>query len=174
MAPRHICTALQHTRMQLNIPSPFFAASHINHKVPLLAFRRSLRPLTPAPAESIVRFGSVLSPNCGLFAVSLDESAEYTHVAPHFFVPFSLSSCSRAVQRGTLGFPMHFEVFGVTILLLAAATDWADGYFAPPPAGDHARHLARPIADKLLISAAFVSWWTCTWFPLGCRHHRRP
>jgi CDP-diacylglycerol--glycerol-3-phosphate 3-phosphatidyltransferase len=28
------------------------------------------------------------------------------------------------------GFPMHFEFWGVLILLVAAATDWADGYFA--------------------------------------------
>jgi CDP-diacylglycerol--glycerol-3-phosphate 3-phosphatidyltransferase len=56
------------------------------------------------------------------------------------------------------GFPMHFEFWGVLILLFAAATDWADGYFAR-------RHsqvttlgiLLDPIADKLLISAAFIS-----------------
>jgi len=56
------------------------------------------------------------------------------------------------------GFPMHFEFFGVLILLAAAATDWADGYFARR----HAQVttlgiLLDPIADKLLISAAFIS-----------------
>jgi CDP-diacylglycerol--glycerol-3-phosphate 3-phosphatidyltransferase len=56
------------------------------------------------------------------------------------------------------GVPVHFEVWGVLILLVAAATDWADGYIA------RARGevttlgiLLDPIADKLLISAAFVS-----------------
>ena len=28
------------------------------------------------------------------------------------------------------GLPMNFAVWGVLILLAAAATDWADGYFA--------------------------------------------
>ena len=54
---------------------------------------------------------------------------------------------------------MRFEFWGVLILLVAAATDWADGYFA------RARRLQvttlgillDPIADKLLISAAFIS-----------------
>jgi CDP-diacylglycerol--glycerol-3-phosphate 3-phosphatidyltransferase len=56
------------------------------------------------------------------------------------------------------GVPVHFEVWGVLILLVAAATDWADGYVA------RARGevttlgiLLDPIADKLLISAAFIS-----------------
>src|SRR5260370_29632948 len=56
------------------------------------------------------------------------------------------------------GFSMHFEVWGVLILLLGAAPDWADGYLA------RRRLLVTtlgilldPIADKLLISAAFIS-----------------
>src|SRR3979490_524478 len=53
---------------------------------------------------------------------------------------------------------MHFEVWGVMLLAPAAATDWADGYLARrrlqvPRLGI----LLDPIADKLLISAAFVS-----------------
>lgn len=56
------------------------------------------------------------------------------------------------------GVQVHFEVWGVLILLVAAATDWADGFFAR-------RHsqvttlgiLLDPIADKLLICAAFIS-----------------
>ncbi len=56
------------------------------------------------------------------------------------------------------GVPMYSEFWGVLILLIAAATDWADGYYAR-------RHgqvttlgiLLDPIADKLLISAAFIS-----------------
>jgi CDP-diacylglycerol--glycerol-3-phosphate 3-phosphatidyltransferase len=57
-----------------------------------------------------------------------------------------------------LGVPINFAVWGVLILLTAAATDWADGFYAR-------RHqqvttlgiLLDPVADKLLISAAFIS-----------------
>lgn len=56
------------------------------------------------------------------------------------------------------GFPMHFEVWGVLILLVAAATDWADGYFARRNAQVTTLGiLLDPIADKLLICAAFIS-----------------
>ncbi|MBI4466849.1 MAG: CDP-diacylglycerol--glycerol-3-phosphate 3-phosphatidyltransferase [Acidobacteria bacterium] len=51
-----------------------------------------------------------------------------------------------------------FELWGVLILLGAAVTDWLDGYFARrrqqiTPLGV----LLDPIADKLLISAAFIA-----------------
>jgi CDP-diacylglycerol--glycerol-3-phosphate 3-phosphatidyltransferase len=53
---------------------------------------------------------------------------------------------------------MHFEFWGVLVLLLAAATDWADGYFARRRLQVTTLGiLLDPIADKLLISAAFVS-----------------
>ena len=53
---------------------------------------------------------------------------------------------------------MHFEFWGVLILLTAAATDWADGYFARRRLQVTTLGiLLDPIADKLLISAAFVS-----------------
>ena len=56
------------------------------------------------------------------------------------------------------GFPMHFEFWGVLILLMAAATDWADGYVARRRLQVTTLGiLLDPIADKLLISAAFVS-----------------
>jgi CDP-diacylglycerol--glycerol-3-phosphate 3-phosphatidyltransferase len=56
------------------------------------------------------------------------------------------------------GIPMYSEIWGVLILLAAASTDWADGYFARK----HGQVttlgiLLDPIADKLLISAAFIS-----------------
>ena len=55
------------------------------------------------------------------------------------------------------GFPMHFEFWGVLILLVAAATDWADGYFARRNAQITTLGiLLDPIADKLLICAAFI------------------
>jgi CDP-diacylglycerol---glycerol-3-phosphate 3-phosphatidyltransferase len=56
------------------------------------------------------------------------------------------------------GFPMHFEFWGVLILLVAAATDWADGYFARRRLQVTTLGiLLDPIADKLLISSAFIS-----------------
>jgi CDP-diacylglycerol--glycerol-3-phosphate 3-phosphatidyltransferase len=68
-----------------------------------------------------------------------------------FFVPVLIVILlTRSPNFEFWGFSMHFEVWGVLILLLAAATDWADGYLAR-------RRLLDPIADKLLISAAFVS-----------------
>ena len=56
------------------------------------------------------------------------------------------------------GFSVHFEVWGVLILLLAAATDWADGYLARRRLQITTLGiLLDPIADKLLISAALIS-----------------
>jgi CDP-diacylglycerol---glycerol-3-phosphate 3-phosphatidyltransferase len=56
------------------------------------------------------------------------------------------------------GLTMHFEFWGVLILLTAAATDWADGYFARRNAQVTTLGiLLDPIADKLLICAAFIS-----------------
>src|SRR5215469_4599141 len=56
------------------------------------------------------------------------------------------------------GFPMHFEFWGVLILLVAAATDWADGFFARRRSQVTTLGiLLDPIADKLLICAAFIS-----------------
>jgi CDP-diacylglycerol--glycerol-3-phosphate 3-phosphatidyltransferase len=53
---------------------------------------------------------------------------------------------------------MHFEFWGVLILLLAAATDWADGFVARRRLQVTTLGiLLDPIADKLLISAAFIS-----------------
>jgi CDP-diacylglycerol---glycerol-3-phosphate 3-phosphatidyltransferase len=56
------------------------------------------------------------------------------------------------------GLPIHFEVWGVLILLIAAATDVMDGYFARTRKEITTLGiLLDPIADKLLISAAFIS-----------------
>jgi CDP-diacylglycerol--glycerol-3-phosphate 3-phosphatidyltransferase len=56
------------------------------------------------------------------------------------------------------GLPVHFEVWGVLILLVAAATDAMDGYFARKRREiTTLGTLLDPIADKLLISAAFIS-----------------
>jgi len=76
-----------------------------------------------------------------------------------FFVPLLIVVLlTRSPNVEVWGFPMHFEFWGVLILLTAAATDWADGYFARRRRQVTTLGiLLDPIADKLLISAAFVS-----------------
>jgi CDP-diacylglycerol---glycerol-3-phosphate 3-phosphatidyltransferase len=76
-----------------------------------------------------------------------------------FFVPVLIVVLlTRSPNVVLWGFPMHFEVWGVLILLIAAATDWADGYFARRNRQITTLGiLLDPIADKLLISAAFIS-----------------
>jgi len=56
------------------------------------------------------------------------------------------------------GVPINFAVWGALILLAAAATDWADGYYARTRQQVTTLGiLLDPIADKLLVSAAFIS-----------------
>jgi CDP-diacylglycerol---glycerol-3-phosphate 3-phosphatidyltransferase len=76
-----------------------------------------------------------------------------------FFVPVLIVVLlTRSPNFELWGFPMHFEFWGVLILLTAAATDWADGYVARRRSQETTLGiLLDPIADKLLISAAFVS-----------------
>ncbi len=76
-----------------------------------------------------------------------------------FFVPVLIVVLlTRSPNIVLWGFPMHFEVWGVLILLAAAATDWAYGYFARRNRQVTTLGiLLDPIADKLLISAAFIS-----------------
>jgi CDP-diacylglycerol--glycerol-3-phosphate 3-phosphatidyltransferase len=76
-----------------------------------------------------------------------------------FFVPLLVVVLlTRQPNWEFWGFPVHFEVLGVLILLMAAATDVMDGYIAR-----RRREITTlgilldPIADKLLISAAFIS-----------------
>jgi CDP-diacylglycerol--glycerol-3-phosphate 3-phosphatidyltransferase len=76
-----------------------------------------------------------------------------------FFVPLLIVILlTRSPTVGMFGFTIHFEVWGVLILLLAAATDWADGYLARRRKEVTTLGiLLDPIADKLLISAAFIA-----------------
>jgi CDP-diacylglycerol---glycerol-3-phosphate 3-phosphatidyltransferase len=56
------------------------------------------------------------------------------------------------------GTHITFVIWGVLILLIAAATDWADGFLARRREQETTLGiLLDPIADKLLISAAFIS-----------------
>ena len=76
-----------------------------------------------------------------------------------FFVPVLIVVLlTRSPTVDMFGFSVHFEVWGVLILLLAAATDWADGYLARRRKQVTTLGiLLDPIADKLLISAAFIA-----------------
>ncbi len=76
-----------------------------------------------------------------------------------FFVPLLVVVLlTREPNLVVWGVPVHFEIWGVLILLVAAATDWADGYFARRQGQETTLGiLLDPIADKLLISSAFVS-----------------
>jgi len=76
-----------------------------------------------------------------------------------FFVPVLIVVLlTRSPTVEMFGFYIHFEVWGVLILLLAAATDWADGYLARRRLQVTTLGiLLDPIADKLLISAAFIA-----------------
>jgi CDP-diacylglycerol--glycerol-3-phosphate 3-phosphatidyltransferase len=76
-----------------------------------------------------------------------------------FFVPLLIVVLlTRSPNVDLWGFPMRFEFWGVLILLAAAATDWADGYVARRQAQITTLGiLLDPIADKLLITAAFIA-----------------
>ena len=76
-----------------------------------------------------------------------------------FFVPLLVVVLlTRQPNWDFWGLPVHFEVLGVLILLMAAATDVMDGYIARKRREVTTLGiLLDPIADKLLISAAFIS-----------------
>ena len=76
-----------------------------------------------------------------------------------FFVPLLVVVLlTRQPNFDFWGLPIHFEVLGVLILLAAAATDMMDGYLARSRKEITTLGiLLDPIADKLLISAAFIS-----------------
>jgi CDP-diacylglycerol---glycerol-3-phosphate 3-phosphatidyltransferase len=76
-----------------------------------------------------------------------------------FFVPLLVVVLlTRQPNFDFWGMPVHFEVWGVLILLMAAATDVMDGYIARKRREITTLGiLLDPIADKLLISAAFIS-----------------
>ncbi len=76
-----------------------------------------------------------------------------------FFVPLLIAVLlTRSPNVELWGLHMRFEFWGVLILLAAAATDWADGYFARRRLQVTTLGiLLDPIADKLLISASFIA-----------------
>ena len=76
-----------------------------------------------------------------------------------FFVPLLVVVLlTRQPNWDVWGWPFHFEIWGVLILLMAATTDVMDGYIARKRREVTTLGiLLDPIADKLLISAAFIS-----------------
>lgn len=76
-----------------------------------------------------------------------------------FFVPLLVVVLlTRQPNWNFWGLHFHFEVWGVLILVVAAATDLMDGYIARKRGEITTLGiLLDPIADKLLISAAFIS-----------------
>ncbi|HET9400277.1 MAG TPA: CDP-diacylglycerol--glycerol-3-phosphate 3-phosphatidyltransferase [Candidatus Acidoferrales bacterium] len=76
-----------------------------------------------------------------------------------FFVPLLVVVLlTRQPNFAVWGISIPFVIWGVLILLAAAATDWADGYYARRRGQETTLGiLLDPIADKLLISAAFIS-----------------
>src|ERR1700677_445160 len=76
-----------------------------------------------------------------------------------FFVPLLVVVLlTRQPNFDFLGLPIHFEVWGVLIMIVAASTDMMDGYLARKRKEITTLGiLLDPIADKLLISAAFIS-----------------
>jgi CDP-diacylglycerol---glycerol-3-phosphate 3-phosphatidyltransferase len=76
-----------------------------------------------------------------------------------FFVPLLVVVLlTRQPNWNFWGLPIHFEIWGVLILSMAAATDVMDGYIARKRREITTLGiLLDPIADKLLISAAFIS-----------------
>ena len=93
-------------------------------------------------------------------ACALNESSQlHSRCCVSSFVPLLIAVLlTRSPNVGLWGLHMRFEFWGVLILLAAAATDWADGYFARRRLQVTTLGiLLDPIADKLLISAAFIA-----------------
>ena len=115
--------------------------------------------MTATRAEFIVVGRRRFRANSRLRALCAYEPSQFTYAAAHFFVPLLIVVLlTRSPNVEIWGFHMRFEFWGVLILLVAAATDWADGYFARRRLQVTTLGiLLDPIADKLLISAAFIS-----------------
>src|SRR6202521_4980452 len=76
-----------------------------------------------------------------------------------FFIPvLVVVLLTREPNIAFLGVTINFAEWGALILLAAAATDWADGYYARRRSEITTLGiLLDPIADKLLMTAAFIS-----------------
>ena len=111
---------------------------------------------TGGEVYSQVAVGAVAAPRvCFEIAMNLPNSLTVLRI---FFVPLLVVVLwTRQPNWNFWGLPFHFEVWGVLILLVAAATDAADGYIARKRREITTLGiLLDPVADKLLIVAAFI------------------
>jgi len=76
-----------------------------------------------------------------------------------FFVPLLVAVLlGHSPNIDVWGISVHYEEWGLLILAVAAATDWLDGFIARRRGEITTLGiLLDPIADKLLITAAFIS-----------------
>jgi CDP-diacylglycerol---glycerol-3-phosphate 3-phosphatidyltransferase len=109
-----------------------------------------------AYSEPSVRCGDRVAAACDRACMNLPNSLTILRI---FFIPLLVVVLlTREPNVMFWGVPVNFAVWGVLILLTAAATDWADGYYARRREQITTLGiLLDPIADKLLISAAFIS-----------------
>jgi CDP-diacylglycerol--glycerol-3-phosphate 3-phosphatidyltransferase len=116
--------------------------------------------LTPDSAETIVEpRGTSWPPKSAPNSISLMNLPNSLTLLRIFFVPLLIVVLlTRSPNVELWGVSMRFEFWGVLILLIAAATDWADGYLARRNSQITTLGiLLDPIADKLLITAAFIA-----------------
>src|SRR2546422_8620633 len=67
-----------------------------------------------------------------------------------FFIPVLIVILlTRSPNVELWGYTMHFEVWGVLILLMAAATDWADGYLARRHEQDRSEEHTSELQSRL-------------------------
>src|SRR5580698_4191650 len=93
------------------------------------------------------------APEC---AMNLPNSLTILRI---FFIPvLVVVLLTREPNVVFFGISINFAEWGVLILLAAAATDWADGFYARRRSEVTTLGiLLDPIADKLLMTAAFIS-----------------
>jgi len=126
-----------------------------SEKTPEIALTEPSRPLTRTRAETIFNWALVTLEFLARNEMNLPNSLTILRI---FFVPLLVVVLlTRQPNWDFWGLPIHFEVWGVLILLVAAATDVMDGYIARKRREITTLGiLLDPIADKLLISAAFI------------------
>src|SRR4029077_13374171 len=131
----------------------------LTSQYPKSALFPAFAPVDARRIEAYSRFGTHFRPSIRSpvpVPMNLPNSLTLLRI---FFVPLLIVVLlTRSPNVELWGFHMRFEFWGVLILLVAAATEWADGYFARRRLQVTTLGiLLDPIADKLLISAAFIS-----------------
>src|SRR5271155_3639266 len=126
-----------------------------------ISWRKLRVPLTRLECRTIVTwtFGMLAGPRAKGFSGDFMNLPNSLTTLRIFFVPLLVVVLlTREPNFNFWGLPIHFEIWGVLILSMAAATDVMDGYIARKRREVTTLGiLLDPIADKLLISAAFIS-----------------